>query len=462
MDTHKNYKTHLYCLLFTLLLAFPVGSKASVTWGTASAFQAHDTIILQWQTLTESNNLNFWVEVPQLGLLVPLGPYADTVQNSNSPTDFEIRLAVPQAFLNTTYCAQIYPDNGSGINFGNGSPWACVFMNGPNSAVWPGDANSDGYANVTDLLNIGIANGLTGPIRSNASTNWTAQTATDFTGAFANGINHKFSDCDGNGVIDLNDTTAIHLNYGLSHNKTSEITTNGVPLWLVFPDSVNSLDTVEVEIWLGSVTSPVVDAYGLSFTMMYDSTQVQPGLKHSTIDNSWLGTPGLDLVKMDHDDNTSLFDFAVVRTNGQNASGYGKIGSIVIVLVDNLGKTTFDAKLFLRGIHPILLDNTGQNVPIQIGVALGAPEQIASNPTTFFELFPNPANSKLTVQIAENGGPKIDRIMLMDVLGKQYPVPNLRFGKKREIDVSHLAPGTYFLRVYHSTGIETKKVLIQH
>ncbi|MFM2226615.1 MAG: hypothetical protein RJA07_2817, partial [Bacteroidota bacterium] len=84
--------------------------------------------------------------------------------------------------------------------------------------VWPGDANSDLVADNLDIFPIGLLNGTTGPVRNNASLVWIDQPATPF-GTSASGftIDAKHADCNGDGIIDGNDTTAILQNYGLTH-----------------------------------------------------------------------------------------------------------------------------------------------------------------------------------------------------------------------------------------------------
>lgn len=83
--------------------------------------------------------------------------------------------------------------------------------------VWPGDCDYDLNANNVDLISLGLAYGATGSTRTGASNNWTAQPSADWSQWFQLGANYKHSDCNGDGVVDANDTTAILLNYGNTH-----------------------------------------------------------------------------------------------------------------------------------------------------------------------------------------------------------------------------------------------------
>ena len=141
--------------------------------------------------------------------------------------------------------------------------------------VWPGDANNDRHADNADLLNIGLGYGTTGAARSGASNAWVGQTATDWVDTFLTGVNYKFSDCNGDGVIDANDTLPLSMNFGLVHPKTNEYNwtwRSGAPALTIHysKDTVVAGDTLIVSLLLGDSLTTVSNIYGLSFTYNYD------------------------------------------------------------------------------------------------------------------------------------------------------------------------------------------------
>ncbi|MCI5058867.1 MAG: hypothetical protein MRY83_22325, partial [Flavobacteriales bacterium] len=85
--------------------------------------------------------------------------------------------------------------------------------------IWPGDCDANGVADIVDILPIGIGYGSTGPVRPNATINWVGQFGNDWGTNFVNGVDYKHADCNGDGLIDQNDLSAILLNYGLTHAK---------------------------------------------------------------------------------------------------------------------------------------------------------------------------------------------------------------------------------------------------
>src|SRR5204862_289569 len=82
--------------------------------------------------------------------------------------------------------------------------------------VWPGDCDYNLIANNADVLQIGLGYGTTGATRPSASNSWYAQPMSDWTQNFLN-CNYKHADADGNGIVDVNDTLPISLNYGNTH-----------------------------------------------------------------------------------------------------------------------------------------------------------------------------------------------------------------------------------------------------
>jgi hypothetical protein len=68
-------------------------------------------------------------------------------------------------------------------------------------------------------------------------------------------------------------------------------------------------------------------------------------------------------------------------------------------------------------------------------------------------IYPNPANSKIYVEAKE-----IKEVKLFDLLGNEI----ISTTKEKEIDMSNLREGIYFIQVNRSESIFTKKIIIQH
>jgi hypothetical protein len=90
------------------------------------------------------------------------------------------------------------------------------------SCVYPGDADYNGITDNDDLLPIGLAYDSIGPLRSNANIVWIGQYANDWSDTTLLNINRKHADCNGDGIVNANDTLAIVQNWGLTHQKNNE------------------------------------------------------------------------------------------------------------------------------------------------------------------------------------------------------------------------------------------------
>ncbi|MEL7534170.1 MAG: hypothetical protein AAFN10_22895 [Bacteroidota bacterium] len=214
--------------------------------------------------------------------------------------------------------------------------------------VWPGDANDDLIANNFDLLALGQAFGSGGPARPNASLNWQAQSVSSWASNLPSGVNYAHTDTDGSGVVNQDDTLAINLNYGLTHNKTSGFAQFGAPPLLIIPEqnSYQSGDTAYASIELGLDTLIADSVYGIAFTINYDPSLVEMGSVQIDYANSWLGIKNQNMLTLAKDDHANgRVDLALVRNDQINQSGFGQIAKIRVVMIDDIsGKICYEIR----------------------------------------------------------------------------------------------------------------------
>ncbi|MEL6926880.1 MAG: hypothetical protein AAFO94_22765, partial [Bacteroidota bacterium] len=155
-----------------------------------------------------------------------------------------------------------------------------VYTTAQAQVMYPGDVSNNGEVNMLDVLYAGSIWGLTGPVRTDAETEWAPQNITSlWAGDFANGTNHAYADCDGNGVINNDDIDVVADNFGRTHgtvlpdeNLTGvEGTDPGLSLRKT-SGATTPGDQVDFSIELGSETLPVNNFYGVAFTLRFDST----------------------------------------------------------------------------------------------------------------------------------------------------------------------------------------------
>lgn len=332
-------------------------------------------------------------------------------------------------------------------------------LSNPISNVWPGDCNYDLYATNADLLNLGIAYGSTGAARTSASNSWTAQPATNWGTAFPLGANYKHSDCNGDGVVDLNDTLAITLNYSLNHppvfQHSVDHSRNVNPVLSLIPvaTTVAPNSFADFDVYLGSNSLPVNSIYGLSFTINYDNSLVQNSTVVSGFNGSWFGQKNIDMISLTKDNYAfGKNEMVVVENTHTDLSGYGYVGHIRMRVNAGITSPT-QLLLSLSDIKALTYNST--DVPLD---NLGASVMIDPNSSVT-----NISNSQI-VSVYSNGinlyisTPDISAasIQLINELGQVvYSVNNAE--RKTSFEIGNLSTGIYFVKINTGSGVIVKK-----
>jgi hypothetical protein len=327
---------------------------------------------------------------------------------------------------------------------------ACINAGPCSGCVWPGDANYDGIVDNNDLLAIGLGYGTNGSVRANASIVFTAQPATDWTDTLADGTNYKHIDCNGNGTINGDDTTAILQNYNLTHPRSGGVDEwrGGIPALVpqISIDTAFDGSSITVNFLLGDATNPVTDAYGLAFNLNYDVIAVDTNLTSVTFGNSWLGN-ATDKISIGKDQpSQGQLHLAVTRIDQTNRSGNGAIGSALFVITtDNInGKDYYNFRASISDV--VMIDNNGQLLSVNAGADSALVEYeplgISGVAYTQINIMPNPTNNFIRVGGVKAEAGEVNIYNIAGALVKQVP-----FTPASNIDVSGLQNGMYFIEV---------------
>lgn len=226
-------------------------------------------------------------------------------------------------------------------------------------SVWPGDANGDFTVNIYDPLHIAIANGDTGPSRTNQGVNWGAKACPNWTNVFVtNNTNMKHADCNGDGTVNNQDLTAVNINYSKFHLKGGRNKPTGVND-LYFDMTGIKLElgkTVSIPIKLGNSTQTISDVYGLGTRINISGIQLDtaPTVKNT---NSWIdnSTNAMNFVQ---EITTTTIDWAHARVDQQNVSGSGVIGMLEFTVPND--PTAVGKQVTFSFENPVLINSIGQ------------------------------------------------------------------------------------------------------
>jgi PKD repeat protein len=248
----------------------------------------------------------------------PTHTYADTGYYAVCLT------TVSASGVSKTYC--------NDVRIGNTLANPCLF-----SCVWPGDANNDLEANHYDIMTIGLNYGMQGPKRDDATDKWYGQFAQNWSTYQLDGTNNKYGDCNGDGVINLEDISAIEQNFAASHFWQPDVKNAE---WVIACQWVDEdLKAIGSRSRAKAILSPPLykadtgDIYAIAYEIeviggekiIWDSIQI-------TFDNSWIGNDGINMLSVSAIDSTEhMIYIGSTRIDQQNINGSGEIAELKFV-----------------------------------------------------------------------------------------------------------------------------------
>ena len=338
----------------------------------------------------------------------------------------------------------------------------CIF-----NCVWPGDANNDGYADGSDLFEIGINYGATGTPREDMTIDWSGKLAAAWMepdSVYWYILNDlKWTDCDGNGTINDDDTTAVINNLGLDHPLNNTRLEGGeAPLYFAPATDVLQIGLNEIPIMLGDDLTSIDEIYGITFTINVDADVIDAASLKINWDDSWMGNVGETLRLSKTFGDTKQVTGTIVRKDRANTSGDGQIGTLSIVVVDNIsGKTDAEeVELSFVGVNAIKIDREVIPVAPQQKTMTAEENAGVENPLAEgLTIYPNPAND--VVYIDNTSADAIVGIKITDLTGKVVYENNSTNGTSNSIDISALSAGNYLIEINRGSSLSTQALSIQ-
>jgi hypothetical protein len=327
--------------------------------------------------------------------------------------------------------------------------------------VWPGDANSDGIADNLDVLELGLHYTQTGAPRASTNNNWQSYFANNWVGTISNSRNLNHSDCNGDGVIDDNDTLAIFNNYASTHAfKPTQTNTINPPITIV-PDQAAVVKGTwgTASVYLGDATFNINNINGVAFTVDFDNTLIEPNSIWIEYQNSFIdASQNLYFRKLDFI-NSKLFT-ASTHTVSNNVNGFGKIATLHYQILSslatdqvlNIGLSQANHSNASGVIFPL---TTGTGTLMAIGASVGLKESLMTGNVL---ISPNPTNGLLNISF--NTSPQNTKIELYNSIGALV-LTEAMTNKNNAINVSDLSSGIYFMKVLEGNKVVAVKKVVR-
>lgn len=337
-----------------------------------------------------------------------------------------------------------------------------VLLNVDNTCadVWPGDANSDGVSNNLDILELGLHFGQSGSARGTVSNSWQSYFANNWIGTIASGENLNHSDCNGDGIINNDDTLAIFNNYGLTHAKSLEIEVINPQLTIV-PDQATVLkgNWGTASIYLGDAANSISNINGIAFTVDFDNNLIESDSIYIEYQNSFFDSgQNLHFNKLDFV-NGKIYS-ASTHTISNNVNGFGKIATLHYQVLSNL---TSDQVLNIgisqanksdaNGLITPLTSGTGTLMAISASVGFNQEDD-----SKMLAIIPNPSTGFIKIL----GNETMQNVSITNIAG-QILLSEIINSKSHQLQLQNFAEGIYFVKVVYANGMSTtKKVIVSH
>ena len=324
--------------------------------------------------------------------------------------------------------------------------------------VWPGDADQNGTVDINDLLPIGFCMGEVGTEQVAGGSEYYGRHSDDWNSFTISGLGYdvKHVDTDGNGIISSIDTAAIGENYGNYHNITPVAAPplSELPFYPgAFPGNPQPGDVILIPLYLGSSTTPAIDAYGLTFSVDYD-----PALFESVNvfwhDTAWMNYNS-PVLHMSHKPFPGKLDAGYTRTSGIAASGIGEIGMLEFIVIDDVTGFRPNEASSTITINGNIMNSSGQtnglgDHSLTFSLPLnedGKDNDLLKESTADLMVYPNPATDNFLVHL--NGtGQMMEQIAIYNVTGAEMYNSGNILAKRMRVDVSNLNTGIYILKVW--------------
>ena len=333
-----------------------------------------------------------------------------------------------------------------------------IYQNNNCAIVWPGDANRDGIVDNNDVFELGLNASSNGSARTSTSNSWVGVMATAWTGTTSTGWNLCHADCNGDGIINANDTVAIYNNYALNHAFKENENQSG-PILQLIPQQQNAFmgEWNKIDVLLGDQANQVNQIYGLCFDINFDKTIMQQDSLKFYYTNSFLNSANQNINFRKLEFTNNKLHSVTVRTNHSNVSGFGKIGELWYKL-NNIVPPNVSVNLSsseIKTINAAGIKNTisssnsfTQNVSTSVG--LNKLNEIESS----IIIYPNPIHDKLVIS---NLSKKLTNYLISDYTGRIIFTGS--FITQTSINISELNQGIYFVQVETSTSKKQFKII---
>ncbi len=409
-----------------------LGFSATFTWPTdlLTFIEISETHPALEQNL--NNNINLDAAINS-GKLAIIAASSKVVNIDDNETLFKIKFRTKTkegiAFLglsNDFLVVEAFTETG----FQNGNAVFPLFKPGSvqilDLNVWPGDVDRNGIVNSEDWLYFGLAKDFSGPNRTDVTGSWKSTPSLNWNSTFPfSKLNHKNADINGDGFIDLADTSLIHDNYSLNTTEypftfQKPVLFRPEPLSLQFDIQVDSFmaeQSVQIPIKLEN-HDLVKNLIGYAFTFEVDTTWVKPNSLKFTPSDGFFGLDN-EIYSLAKQIDEQHFEVAIFAENELGTLSNDILGQLEFELFAQPKNFEIDS-IFLHLENIIIMDaeegrysTQGEitNIPVRYMISSSEEQHLAQ----YLKIYPVPAGDIINLDFSIG---KIERIEVLNLQGQ--------------------------------------------
>jgi len=323
--------------------------------------------------------------------------------------------------------------------------------------VWPGDTDNNLEATHYDLLPIGIGYLKQGPPRGSISIAWQQHPAMDWVYSLNSGVNLKFADCNGDGIINSTDALAIDANFGYTHPAPSKTITDEPDFyttveWLTEEPN----DNVYKAELIMYPTLPENKIYGLGLEVkIHNANNINLAQSSVHFNNSWMNPSSLNFISVvSMNEGDTIIYIGMTRTNFTDLTGNGNIANLNLKFNDVADTAAIEFEITSEGgvkfnETPVTIE---QFIDGDIGIE---PENFISQNVT---IYPNPTSEQLFFEVPLSG----EYILNVYNLNGQAMLQTQKSGSKGWVNIQNLPQGLYIIELKNTTSLFRSRFTVIH
>jgi hypothetical protein len=283
----------------------------------------------------------------------------------------------------------------------------------------------------------------------------------DWSGSFTNGLNYKFCDADGNGIIDTNDLHVVSFSFSgpwgspvYPHWRKSSITSNTNLIVDIVEDTLMPGDSATILLRLDPSTD-IDSIYSIAFDLSFFNLQSNNGaVAYDQAGN--FGVPGINVFNYfrNYPSGIAAVRYLMSKNDHLNSSLHA----------DTLLKIRMGLSGGINGNQPLsvmchAITNGGYDVSFNIindSIYFFDPNtQVNESGINPFSIMPNPGNGFFNI----SSSLIIDELLVMDLQGK---IIVKRSNPVNQIDISDQPDGIYFVQIKSNNQIFRQRFAVIH